>query len=98
MAVKLLKSYWLAFPDLPQAPFGMGVTARSLQDAFALLEANGYEYHRLTACLVVREVSSPDDIDKNNVSPNAGPIVVRGVWYPALNIGFGAPYGGKDPF
>ena len=35
------------------------------------------------------------DLDEKNVRPNMGPMQFRGVWYPAANIGFGAPRGGE---
>ncbi len=33
------------------------------------------------------------DLDQRNVVPNIGPLQLRGVWYPCMNIGIGAPKG-----
>ena len=32
-----------------------------------------------------------EDLDQKNIVPNIGPMQLRGVWYPAANIGYGAP-------
>ena len=80
------RAFWLAFPS---GPLGMGVTARSLEDAFALLDQHGYDIHR-TGPVEVRENVTVADLDQNDVVPNMGPIVFRGIWFPCLNIGFGA--------
>ena len=96
MAQSELQTYWFSFPENPYFPIGLGVTAWSLSDAYAMLEANGYDYHKRASRLEVREGVMVTDLDQNHVVPNMGPIVVRGVWYPALNIGFGAPLHGKD--
>ncbi len=67
----------------------MGVTAYSLQDAFVLLDRHGYEFHR-RGPVEVREGVAVADLDQRHVVPNMGPIVFRGIWYPCLNVGFGA--------
>jgi hypothetical protein len=72
----------------------MGVTARSVEDAFDLLDQHGYDFHRLGR-VEVRENITVADLDPGHVVPNMGPIVFRGIWYPCLNIGFGAS-GTKD--
>ena len=77
---------------------GFGVTAWSKVDAYSLLEANGYEFHKQAARVSVRENVKVSDLDLSHVTKNMGPIVVRGVWYPALNIGLGAPLHGKEYF
>lgn len=81
MPVQRLRPYWLEIED--SAVHGFGVTAYSLDDAFALLEAAGLRVDRSTAR--VREVISVDELDPNHVSPNMGLIMTRGVWYPNLN-------------
>jgi hypothetical protein len=91
VAMSSLKALWLSFPEDPEFPIGFGVTAHSLEDAMYLLEVNGYDFHRRAVRFEVREVVTPSDIDYDHVAVNSGPHVVRGVWYPALNIGFGAP-------
>ena len=68
---------------------GMGVTAWSEADAFRLLDEEGYDFHRRAQEVVFRVVEKVEDVDLSHVAPNAGPVVVRGVWYPCLNIGFG---------
>jgi hypothetical protein len=73
---------------------GIGVTARSIDDALALLDQHGYGFHR-SGPIDVRENVTVADLDQSNVVPNMGPIVFRGIWYPCLNIGFGAS-GTKD--
>lgn len=88
------RAFWLVFPDQPTVPLGIGVTARSVEDAFALLEQHGYRLHR-SGRVEVREDVTVADLDQEHVVPNMGPIVFRGIWYPCLNIGFGAS-GTKD--
>jgi hypothetical protein len=83
------RSYWITFPDQPRAPLGMGVTALSLADAFALMEQRGYTFHKHGAVEVHEDVTVAD-LDQSHVVPNMGPIVFRGIWYPCLNIGLGA--------
>ena len=96
MELSDLKTYWFSFPENPYFPIGLGVTAWSLSDAYALLEANGYDFHKHASRVEVREGITVADLDQMHVVGNMGPIVVRGIWYPALNIGFGAPLHGKD--
>ena len=91
-----LQSYWLKFPENETFPVGFGVTVYSLADAYALLEANGYEFHKQATRIGVREGITVAELEFSHVRQNMGPIVTRGVWYPALNIGFGAPLGGRD--
>jgi hypothetical protein len=82
-----LISFWITTSD-PDGPCGFGVTAWSIEDAAALLKEAGYRIELGSA--MVRENVLPHDIDENHVAPNAGPSVLRGVWYPCLNIGWGA--------
>ena len=91
-----LQTFWLTFPENPNFPMGFGVTAYSIADAYALLKANGYTFHELASRVEVREGITVGDTELSHVRANMGPIVTRGVWYPALNIGFGAPLGGRD--
>ena len=91
-----LQAYWLSFPENENFPVGFGVTAHSLNDAYALLKANGYEFHERAKRVEVREGITVADLEFNHVRNNMGPIVTRGVWYPALSVGFGAPLGGRD--
>ena len=89
-----LTSYWLTFPENPSFPIGFGVTAHSLDDALALLDANGYDFHRRATRVAILEGAVPSAIDYRHVAVNPGPHVVRGIWYPALNVGFGSPLHG----
>jgi hypothetical protein len=87
-----LETFWLTFPKNPNMPFGIGVTAFSEQDAFQLLEECGIsawlkDAHEIS---LLRGVTI-QDLDPRNIVPNIGPIQFRGVWYPCMNIGFGAP-------
>jgi hypothetical protein len=85
-----LTSFWFSFPEDPEFPRGFGVTARSQSDAEALLESQGYDFHRRARLVHVQADATPFNVDPKHVAPNSGPHVVRGIWYPALNIGFGA--------
>jgi hypothetical protein len=82
-----LISFWIKPAD-PAGPPGFGVTAWSIEDAVALIEEAGYAIDPGTA--TIRESVHPNDIDENHAAPNAGPSVFRGVWYPCLNVGWGA--------
>ena len=89
--MSLLTSYWISFPVNEHFPLGFGVTAYSPEDALALLEAAGYDFHKRAQKIDMRPGAVPSEIDAKHVAPNSGPHVVRGVWYPCYNIGFGAP-------
>lgn len=86
-----LTAFWISFPRDPAFPMGLGVTAWSEADAYRLLEEQGYDFHRRAQEVALRVVRSAEDVDAAHVAPNAGPVVVRGVWYPCMNIGFGRP-------
>jgi hypothetical protein len=65
---------------------GIGVTADSEIEARELAENTRSRYYptaRLTA--VVPDIDFAA-LDQEHVVPNAGPLVVLGVWYPRLNI------------
>lgn len=76
----LLKRYWFLVPEL----LGFGVTAFSIDDAYMLLEAEGYLIDRNTKVIIDVDVSI---LDARHVLPNAGPTCFRGVWFPCFNIG-----------
>jgi len=42
------------------------------------------------ASATVEENVGPHQVDDANIGPNSGPAIFRGVWYPCLNIGWGA--------
>ena len=87
-----LETFWFSFPLDPQLPFGIGVTAHSEPEARALLEERGVAtwFSEAKEIRVIRGVRV-SDLDQRNVAPNIGPIQFRGVWYPSMNVGFGAP-------
>ena len=77
-----LRRYW--FPM--DRGFGIGVTAFSKDEARSLAEATRarYGYKGVVGPVVVDiDVST---LDANHVLPNIGPPVIRGVWYPQLNL------------
>jgi hypothetical protein len=78
-----LRRFW--FPAT--AGFGVGVTAESEADARRLAEEAAARYLPRGAQLLS---AVPDvdvqTLDPGHVLPNMGPVVVRGVWYPRLNI------------
>ncbi len=80
-----LIAYWLSFPDNPGFPIGLGVTARSIEDAHRLLEEKGYNFHRRARRVKTQEGVTIDELDATNVTVNMGPISARGVWYPCHN-------------
>jgi hypothetical protein len=82
-----LISFWIEGTD-PRGPLGFGVTAWSVEDAFALIHAAGFSIDSESA--IVRNNVLPHEVDYSHVARNAGPAAFRGVWYPCLNIGWGA--------
>jgi hypothetical protein len=71
----MLVPYWIECVDGP----GVGITARSRDDALDLLEAAfGAERrpHRVT------EVQDASELDEGHIVPNMGNWLKRGIWYP----------------
>jgi hypothetical protein len=79
-----LVAFWITRPG---AGFSLGVTARSLGDAVEIAVRAGYE---LPESFRVADNIRLEDLDPRHVAPNAGPLIVRGVWYPLTNLGAGA--------
>jgi len=83
-----LTAYWIKSP-YPHAPLGFGVTAWSLDDAVAFI--NAFDYGRYLpdnlAGLRVTEGVMVAELDQLHVVANMGPIVVRGMWYPFVAVG-----------
>jgi hypothetical protein len=77
----MLRRYWFQV----DRGLGYGVTAISVEDARALLAHYGYPLtgERITG--VIEDVAL-DAVDALHVMPNAGPVVIRGVWYPRHNV------------
>lgn len=89
---RTLRAFWLSFPDDSHLPIGIGVTAYSEADALDLLKTEGIDawFAGARTVHIAADVRS-QDLDVRHVLPNAGPLQFRGVWYPCMNIGFGAP-------
>ena len=84
--------YWISFPQDPNLVLGIGVTAFSEEDAFNIIEERGLdEWYRGASEIKVEAGIRIDDLDPKNIVPNIGPMQLRGIWYPARNIGYGAP-------
>jgi hypothetical protein len=77
----MLKPYWFA----TRPGIGYGVTATSQDDAESLLHKFGYPREDETIVEVVEDISV-SDLDANHVIPNAGPMFMRGVWFPTHNL------------
>jgi hypothetical protein len=71
-----------------------GVSAYSLDDALALLEASGFLVDPNDPAVSIREHVVLDDYEQRHIGPSMGPMQFRGVWYPRHNLGGG---GGECP-
>ncbi|AIF45996.1 hypothetical protein [Dyella japonica] len=60
---------------------GYGVTARSMMDAECLLRDFGYPREGELVMAIVTGITH-SQLEPHHVAPNAGPIIVRGVWFP----------------
>ena len=67
------------------AGLGYGVTAMSREEAIELRRLHGYPRSGEEITAVIPSVAFAD-LDQNHVVPNAGPMAVRGVWFPMHNI------------
>ena len=77
----MLRRFW--FPL--SRGFGIGVTAATENEAREMAEQTRERYFAdaaFTGFVPDVEISS---LDQRHVVPNAGPVVVHGVWYPCLN-------------
>lgn len=77
----MLIAYWFK----TEVGLGYGVTAESESAARRLLAEAGYPGEGERIVDVVVGVSHAE-LDQGHVAPNAGPIVVRGVWFPRMNV------------
>ncbi|HZP65721.1 MAG TPA: hypothetical protein VFB32_05375 [Rudaea sp.] len=77
----MLKKFWF----VSDRGLGYGVTASSLHDAEELLRKHGYPLAS-ERIMRVRDDVTLGSLDKEEVLPNAGPLAVRGVWYPRHNV------------
>jgi hypothetical protein len=85
---KYLVPYWISFPDNQYYPFGFGVTAFSVEDAYSIFEEFGFDYHKTAKEIKIIENIKYDEIPYSHKTElNMGPMVVRGIWFPHLNSG-----------
>ncbi len=89
-----LETSWIEFPQDENFVLGIGVTAYSQDDAMSLIKERGIEHWLVGASeMKITAGVRINDLDQRNVVPNIGPLQLRGVWYPCMNIGIGAPKG-----
>ncbi|HET6880169.1 MAG TPA: hypothetical protein VFI31_08445 [Pirellulales bacterium] len=84
-----LTAFWIEGPG-PKGPLGYGVTAFSLMDAFEIVARAGYQLRDDKSTLRVWANIKRADLEHGFVREHMGPIVVRGLWYPFIAVGFGA--------
>ena len=65
---------------------GIGVTAGSEVEARELAEDARLRFYPAASIVGVVPDVQVSALDQDHVLPNAGPVVVRGVWYPRLNV------------
>ena len=88
MSDSALTAFWIDGPD-PRGPLGYGVTAFSLTDALEIVRRAGYQLPADASTLRVREGVRPTDIEHRHVREHMGPIIIRGLWYPFIDVGVG---------
>ena len=88
MAVVELTAFWIKSP-VPHAPLGFGVTARSVTDALAIIDALGYSRYLPVDVdgIQITEGITVAELDQPHVVANMGPIAVRGMWFPFVEVG-----------
>jgi hypothetical protein len=88
VAASELIAFWIRSP-FPHAPLGFGVTARSLDDAMAIIRALDYGRFLPDDLAGVRVIEGVTvaALDQPHVVPNMGPIVIRRMWYPFVAVG-----------
>ena len=77
----MLRRFWFQ----TTVGLGYGVTAHSVADATDLLRSFGYPTSSQQVVSVIADVDT-STLDQEHVIPNAGPVVVRGIWYPRHNV------------
>lgn len=73
----MLKVFWFH----TARGLGYGVTAFSREDAEELLRRFGYPRGGEIVTRVMEDITHAE-LDPHHVIPNAGPMVIRGVWFP----------------
>ena len=81
-----LTAFWIVPPG-PNGPHGFGVTAFCLSDALNVIRCFGYSLPDDLSVLLIQEGVRFVDLDQKHIVPNMGPIVVRGLWYPFVQLG-----------
>ena len=89
MRESTLTAFWIDGPD-PSGPLGYGVTAFSITDAVEIVQRAGYRLPDDKGSLRVRADIKAAEIEHDYVREHMGPIVVRGLWYPFIDVGVGA--------
>ena len=77
----MLTAFWFN----TSSGLGFGVTAESQAAAEDLLRRYGYPSRDVEITSVVAGVKFAD-LDQKHIVPNAGPIIVKGIWYPRHNV------------
>lgn len=77
----MLTAFWFD----TSAGLGYGVTAHDLCEAKVLLSKHGYPPPDVSVTNVIVDIQHAE-LDQDHVVPNAGPMVVRGVWFPRHNV------------
>ncbi len=89
MSESALTAFWIEGPDR-RGPLGYGVTAFSFADALEIVRRACYQLPEDSSTLRVRADIRPGDIEHRFVREHMGPIAVRGMWYPFIDVGFGS--------
>ena len=63
-----------------------GVSAYSLEDAVLLLLDAGFQIDPSDRSVTVRENVRLTEFEERHIGPNMGPMQLRGVWYPRMNL------------
>jgi hypothetical protein len=80
-----LKRYWFQFQKFASPSpltLGAGVTARSYDDALALLKDRVFAGEDVPQIVSVDENIDVSKLDDRHVLPNIGSILRRGIWFP----------------
>lgn len=85
---KVLTAYWIQ-PITSHGPLGFGVTARSLDEAVAIIRAFDYGMYLpddMSQVGIIENVTVAG-LEQRHVATNMGPITIRGLWYPFVTVG-----------
>jgi hypothetical protein len=63
-----------------------GVSGYSIEDALSLLRDAGFVIDPTSPSVAVREHARLTDFEARHIGPNMGPMQLRGVWYPRMNL------------